>query len=334
MSLENPEFSNKKPNQILSFVKRKKRELRIVLLSWIFALALIKISNNKERHETNKIKKGLIEYTEKWWRIDWWHANPTWARDLWRQFEDPVDFNDFYFLVEYQQQSKKFWIAFNNVSQKFLVKKNISLEEMKWVALAIFISVSRSFEEAQSWHDFYSGSSYNQSDLMWNLVGFYRAVEWYSQEEVKSFLRPVWIDSSLSLYNHIWGLWKNEQRIPLVHDPESLDWVFANMPKNFSTIKTYRLGKYYEHRKWIMFFEHIVPKNLWGFRFVDYSHDWFPMFEYVQDKDSSTFTNTKKRVLWKPQNLYKKEYPKITNIRLDPKLSTKKWDTLSVTAIW
>lgn len=64
-------------------------------------------------------------------------------------------------------------------------------EEMESVALAIFLEVSRAFEEHQEKTDFITGSSYDEADLFSNIIGFYRAVRGYSRDEVEQYLCPV-----------------------------------------------------------------------------------------------------------------------------------------------
>lgn len=68
----------------------------------------------------------------------------------------------------------------------YSIRKGLTLTRKKEVALRIFMEVSLGFEAMQgSWpYSWVTDSGFSAEDLTSNLIGFYRAVEKYSWEQI------------------------------------------------------------------------------------------------------------------------------------------------------
>jgi len=127
-------------------------------------------------------KYGLI-YTRRCGWIDLGHANPDGpdgAKNLWDRIlneKDEGSEKPGFFRITYKQTMGNRYIKIGT-QKKYDIKKGISEDNKKSVALAIFIDVSDTFESMQSSWPFkwITNSGYSAEDLVSNLVGFYRAV--------------------------------------------------------------------------------------------------------------------------------------------------------------
>lgn len=282
----------------------------------IAALALLAIFKWPEiihdRKNISSIKEGRLEYTSKWWRIDRWHATPWGARHLWNRVNNPKDIpgTDDYGLVNYGQYQKK-WGLKTGVEKEYIVKKNMTKEEKESVSLAIFLEVSRQFEEHQWMTDFITGSSYDAADMFSNIVWFYRAVREYPEDEVREYLDPVGVDSSLVIYEQK-GIGKNK-KIGTIIKKEEEDEISERYPYPFNQIRTVRKGKYYNNR-WILFKDKPATQPSEYLSFVWYSPTGFDMFSV--NKEYETQVSESKVKQWLSTNnpdLYKDVKVVITN---------------------
>ena len=75
----------------------------------------------------------------------------------------------------------------------YSIRKGLTLTRKKEVALRIFMEVSPGFEATQgSWpYSWVTDSGFSAEDLTSNLIGFYRAVEKYSWEQILQACRPT-----------------------------------------------------------------------------------------------------------------------------------------------
>lgn len=127
-------------------------------------------------------KYGLI-YTRRCGWIDLGHANPDGpdgAKNLWDKIlneKDEGGGKTGFFRITYKQMMGNKYIKIGT-QKKYDIKKGISEDNKKSVALAIFLDVSNTFESMQSEWPFkwVTNSGYSAEDLISNLVGFYRAV--------------------------------------------------------------------------------------------------------------------------------------------------------------
>jgi hypothetical protein len=122
---------------------------------------------------------GLV-YTKKAGWIDLGHAQAKGARMLWRQIksEPQTQGTRYRYFVNYSEEMSTKIIGVG-VTDHFWVKRHLTLQEKKSVAMAIYFSVSMDFETFQGQIPLSKtkDSSFSGEDLMSNLIGFYRAVE-------------------------------------------------------------------------------------------------------------------------------------------------------------
>ena len=95
------------------------------------------------------------------------------------------------FLISYWQGmgSRAFQVVHGRL---YSIRKGLTLTRKKEVALRIFMEVSLGFEAMQgSWpYSWVTDSGFSAEDLTSNLIGFYRAVEKYSWEQILQACRP------------------------------------------------------------------------------------------------------------------------------------------------
>lgn len=168
-------------------------------------------------------KYGLI-YTRRCGWIDLGHANPAGAKSLWTDIcrhtvsnaclRDP----NAEVRITYSQSMKKFGMSAEE-SQAYLVKKQLTREEQKAIALAIFMNVSLAFEKMQSnwYYRHFTASGYSAEDLVSNVIGFYRALD-PTYDYIKE-CEPVSKDQALAIWDTFGpvGENKNYQFQPLVY---------------------------------------------------------------------------------------------------------------------
>ncbi|MEK6371720.1 MAG: DUF4157 domain-containing protein [Acidobacteriota bacterium] len=131
----------------------------------------------------------------------------------------------------------------------YQVKRGLSIEQKKSVALAIFQEVSRSFEDFQSWGWVIGrgSSSFSEEDLVSNLIGFYSAVESIPFEEYLELCAPVGKeDSKAVLTEHgAPGTKKNKSFKPVLY-PCKACAAAGVFPAEFQTIEPAEEGSLYK----------------------------------------------------------------------------------------
>jgi hypothetical protein len=133
-----------------------------------------------------------------------------------------------------RMEAGRFGINSSTVTPTVRLYRSLSEREVFSVAMAVFRSQSREFEELQAWRDWFTSfikpsSSFSEEDLPSNLIGFYRAARGFSVDEVKTIC-DVWrIKKSLNKLKD-YKFQKNRMFRPLKLPPGGA-W-----PKEFSTI--------------------------------------------------------------------------------------------------
>lgn len=169
---------------------------------------------------------GLI-YTEKCGWIDLGHANPTSALGLWQQIKtenknaklsntyypgvQTLRIHSGYFLVSYRQSMSRHGLSVSAV-KKYQVKKGLTLQQKKSVALSIFLDISYKFEQLQrNWiFRHLTDSGFSVEDLVSNLLGFYRAVE--PGRPYFKLIKPVPKEMALYLWDSFGGIKRYKNR--------------------------------------------------------------------------------------------------------------------------
>lgn len=177
------------------------------------------IIDNTDRYITRDIRSGLI-YTENLGWLDLGHANPSGAERLWSQMEMHRGGNSEYFEVNYYQDMKKNIYGINTTAgiyRRFLVRRGLSDHDLKGVALSIFMSTSRQFEELQDlWpYILITDSGYSAEDLVSNLFGFCQAV---NHADYTSFLDICPKEKAYRIWDYYGpvGQFKNKSVLPLL----------------------------------------------------------------------------------------------------------------------
>lgn len=175
--------------------------------------------------------------------------------------------------------------------------------EKKAVALAIFLEISRAFEEHQGSFDKITGSSYSEPDLFSDVIGFYRGVEWYTRIQVEQYLNPIGIDSSLALY-HKYGIGKNTSIGTIItYDDDTI--VIEKYPYPFNQIRTVEKGRVIGE-KWILFKERVDIQSSQELTFCWYNSMGFDVFTVNKDYEKDIAEETvKQRLSQSNPDIYK-----------------------------
>lgn len=163
------------------------------------------------------IETGRLRYTCNCGWVDWGHASPGGARRLWNQLQSESGSLEHMFegvelqlnghpafFVWYAQSMGVAGRALATSARQFVVRKSLSVRQRKAVALAIFQRVSMEFETMQGrfpWGVVSGPSSFSLEDLISNMIGFYRAVENYSEAQAKQWCVEVSRDASYDVYD-------------------------------------------------------------------------------------------------------------------------------------
>lgn len=211
-------------------------------------------ANIVEGSGAEKLKYGLI-YTKKCGWVDLGHATPIGgASVLWKKIsteqEDEPPARAGYFVITYgQKMTKKKWglKVTAGINKKFEIKKGLDTSQKKSVALAIFLQVSKDFENLQgNW--FYkhtTDSGFSAEDLVSNLIGFYRAVE--PNRQYLKICEPVSKGEALEIWDKYGavGNIKNHTTEPYLFPTsgeKGAGPVRAALPKELSTIDPAKEG--------------------------------------------------------------------------------------------
>ena len=104
-------------------------------------------------------------------------------------------------------------IIFTGVTRNYIVRHNLTLEEKKSVALAIFMEVTMQFENYQDYFPkFITNSGFSQEDLVSNLIGFHIATGNVSKAQVLSMAKPVAKSTALAIWDRNGSVGSNKNR--------------------------------------------------------------------------------------------------------------------------
>lgn len=100
--------------------------------------------------------------------------------------------------VEYSQLMGNRHIKIG-IKKNFYIKNNLTLPELRSVALSIFMDVSLSFEGMQESLSWITDSGFSAEDLVSNLISFYRAV--LPRNDYVSRCQPVSIEDARKIWD-------------------------------------------------------------------------------------------------------------------------------------
>ncbi|WP_411755243.1 hypothetical protein [Serratia sp. (in: enterobacteria)] len=173
------------------------------------------------------IKNNRLIYTEHLGWIDLWHAMGDDARALWGQLlSEPANpLLKGYFLVNYSQAMGKTYAGVSvrsGVRAQWKVKKGLSIETKRSIALSMMFYVSLKFEGLQSNALFsrLTDSGYSCEDLVSNLLGFYSVVLPRNymaliRPKSKEYAQMIW-----DYYGPVGRYKNNELKAIIFPDPE------------------------------------------------------------------------------------------------------------------
>lgn len=163
---------------------------------------------------------GLV-YTRKCGWLDLGHANPEGAKHLWDKIlneKSEEEAEQGFYRISYHQEMRRsrFKVTIRAGTKKWYdIKKGITINEKKSVALAIFLDVSHAFESLQARRPFrwLTDSGYSAEDLVSNLIGFYRALN--PHIDYIRVCQPVNIDTALQVWDGYGPVGKNKNHTPI-----------------------------------------------------------------------------------------------------------------------
>jgi hypothetical protein len=165
------------------------------------------------------------------------------AYNLWKQIKEEKGERSLWedgFKVSYRQDATRFRIG---VTNEYFVRYGLPVKIKERIAMAIFQEVSLEFEKLQRLYLF-SGSSFEPSDLVSNILGFYTVLRPKLTKEyiLTNLSKALTAMQSLSVYKKYPGTftlkqYKNRKFTPLFFENEFCkNPVF---PKEFQEIKPY-----------------------------------------------------------------------------------------------
>ncbi len=99
-------------------------------------------------------------------------------------------------------ESRPGGILLSGVTPTFNIKRPLSSDEIRSVALRVFMLQSIAFENLQQWTDFIGESSFSAEDLPSNLIGFYMGVDNLDRDDIRTIC-DVWSpEDSLSEFQN------------------------------------------------------------------------------------------------------------------------------------
>lgn len=120
------------------------------------------------------------------------------------------------FKVIYKQEMSKriFGTKLSSgISREYIVRHNLTGNERKSVALAIFMEVSLEFEKHQEHFPKYiTDSGFSQEDLVSNLIGFHIAVGTVTKSQVIAMAKPVSKETALAIWDRNGSVGSNKNR--------------------------------------------------------------------------------------------------------------------------
>jgi RHS repeat-associated protein len=187
------------------------------------------------------IKKGILEgdyeYSCNCGWIDWGHANPNMAEEVYQKVKDAstkktreIKLLHSEFEIETYAGDNEFSLTMRsgpcllgicpgNLTRNFRVDRNLDAEQQKQITLGIYKKLSEDFENFQGKgiYALVTDSSFSEEDLVSNLIGFYRAVEGYSKEHIRSLCRALGPNISEDILEN-YEFKKNENWEPRIVD--------------------------------------------------------------------------------------------------------------------
>ncbi|MBL8233083.1 MAG: hypothetical protein JNL98_31585 [Bryobacterales bacterium] len=179
------------------------------------------------------IDGGRLIYTCNCGWVDLGHANPkratrahVGALALWDQLKNESGMSSSYddgYAVFYSQDMGK-WGVTVGVTRSYFVRRGLLTPRRESIGLAIFMEVSRAFENMQGWVPEQTPglgrigeSSFSQEDLVSNLIGFYKAVR--PETDYLSLCGPVSKEASKQVWDSSGsvGSIKNKKFSPILH---------------------------------------------------------------------------------------------------------------------
>lgn len=214
------------------------------------------------------IEKDDYAYTCNCGWIDKSHFKTTTIRDridigatnLWKQIKNEIGVKSVWkngFKVIYSQDIVKLGISIG-VTKEYFIKSGLPVNIKERVAMTIFQEVSMEFEQLQSLHPT-SGSSFDPSDLVSDLLGFYSVLRPKLTQKfiLENLCKEMSKDKSVSIYKKYPGTftiskYKNKKFTPRFFENEYCkNPVF---PKEFQEITLYAKDDE-NFRDWIDLFD-------------------------------------------------------------------------------
>ena len=129
--------------------------------------------------------------------VDFSHENPGGAKELIEKVRKASSWHRYLTKISEKKQPNNYLRSFtedthgqrtlfgiNSYETQFRIKKQLTRDQVRSVALAIHIHISHGFEKAQEKTDWATGSSYSFEDLPSNWISFYRAAKKLSHDDV------------------------------------------------------------------------------------------------------------------------------------------------------
>lgn len=205
-------------------------------------------------------EKGIV-YTKRCGWIDLGHAIPSGAKKLWESIRGEKGESTYWdqnsvkkktcdgFVITYGQYMEKYGVSVG-VWKMYKIKKNLTFQQKKSVALSIFIQVSLGFEFFQSSWPYvnFTDSGFSGEDMVSDLISFYRAVEpgkrfiEMSEPVSKKVAQDIW-DRCGEIGKH-----KNKTIQPLLFPFNGKGTMPSrgSLPYFLNTVKPVKPGKYHK----------------------------------------------------------------------------------------
>lgn len=185
------------------------------------------------------------------------HANPTGAAELWNKIVTetgkPSLTKPGYYVIDYKQMMGNKLVKVG-IRKQFEIKKALSVQDKKSVALAIFLNVSKDFESFQGNWLFkqFTNSSFSAEDLVSNLIGFYRAID--PDKQILQACEPTTKEIAYSIWDTYGpvGENKNQTTIPYLYplpDTKNAGPMSAPLPDILNTIIPAKQGPLFREVK-------------------------------------------------------------------------------------
>ncbi|MBE8597108.1 hypothetical protein [Xenorhabdus sp. BG5] len=166
--------------------------------------------------------EGRLVYTEKLGWVDTGHSKGNDARMLMAAINSGDDTKESYFTIKYTQYMGLGLKYGTSKITRWRVRRGLSLNDKKRVALTIMMYTTHLFEAHQDSFPFtwYTDSGYSGEDLVSNLLGFYQAI---NGVDYLFQLQPISKEDALKRWDYYGsiGKYKNKMFKPLLFpDPQ------------------------------------------------------------------------------------------------------------------